>query len=111
MENQESLLTSTVPRTLDTKSKILGFELSDVILLLLNLSIQNLIFGSTPLKIPMVFGTSLSLALVLFIFKRGKPDHYLQHFIEHLVSPTIRSANSTDEKYQPFQNSEVPSEQ
>lgn len=102
MESDETLLTSTVPRTLDSKAKIFGFELPDVILLLLNLSIQNLVFGSTGLKIPMVFGTSIALALVLFVFKRGKPDQYLQHFIEHLISPTVKSANCTDSEYQPF---------
>lgn len=102
MESDESLLTSSVPRTLDAKAKIFGLELPDVILLLLNLSIQNLIFGSTSLKIPMVFGTSLVLAGVLFIFKRGKPDQYLQHFLEHLMAPTVKSANTTDIHFQPF---------
>lgn len=42
--SDESLLTSGVPRSLETKSKILGLELSDVLVLLLNLSVQNLIF-------------------------------------------------------------------
>ena len=99
-DQADSLLISNVPRTLDSKDKILGFELADVILLLLNLSIQNLIFSSTPLKIPMVFGTSITLALVLFIFKRGKPDYYLQHFAEYLTSPTVKYANLTDQEYQ-----------
>lgn len=98
----DGLLTSSVPRTLETKNKILGLELSDVLLLILNLSIQNLVFGSTSLKIPMVFGTSLGLGLLLFFFKRGKPDNYIQHFTEHLVSPTVRSANSPDRQYRPF---------
>jgi hypothetical protein len=98
----ESLLTSTVPRTLDTKSKILGLELSDVLLLLLNLSVQNLIFGTTHLKIPMVFGTNIALAALLFIFKRGKPDQFIQHFFEYLVAPTVKSANSSDQVYLPF---------
>ncbi len=102
MDNQESLLTSTVPRTLETKSKILGLELIDVILLLLNLSIQNLIFGSTALRLPMVFGTSACLAFVLFFFKRGKPDQFLQHYIEYAKAPTVRPANSEDSGYQPF---------
>ena len=102
MEPQEALLTSTVPRTLDAKAKVLGFELPDVILLLLNLSIQNLVFGSTSLKIPMVFGTSISLAFVLFFFKRGKPDLFLQHYFEYILSPTVLSANSSDEVYRPF---------
>ena len=101
--DEETLLTSTVPRTLETKNKILGLELSDVLILLLNLSVQNLIFGSTVLKIPMVFGTSLGLGLLLFFFKRGKPDHFLQHFFEHLMMPTVLEANSSDGNYQPFQ--------
>lgn len=100
--SEDSLLTSIVPRTLETKSKILGLELSDVLLLLLNLSIQNLIFGSTNMKIPMVFGTSLIMAGILFFVKRGKPDLYLQHLMQFLISPTVRAANSTDPNYQPF---------
>ena len=74
MQNDETLLTSTVPRSLDTKSKILGLELSDVLILLLNLSVQNLVFGGTGARIPMVFGTSLILGDLLFFVKRGKPD-------------------------------------
>lgn len=100
--SDESLLISTVPRTLDTKSKIFGLELSDVLLLLLNLSIQNLIFGSTSMKVPMVFGTSLVMAGLLFFVKRGKPDLYLQHLLQFLMAPTIKSANSTDQHYKPF---------
>lgn len=98
----ESILISSVPRTLETKNKILGLELSDVLVLLLNLSVQNLIFGSTSLKIPMVFGTSVVLGFTLFLFKRGKPDQYLQHFFEHFISPTVFSANSTDRQYRCF---------
>lgn len=100
--SEYSILTSTVPRTLETKNKILGLELSDVLVLLLNLSAQNLIFGSTSFKIPMVFGTSLILGLALFFFKRGKPDHYLQHFFEHFVSPTTFAANTIDREYRRF---------
>lgn len=99
---EEPILTSSVPRTLDTKSKIMGLELTDVLLLLFNLSIQNLIFGSTSMKIPMVFGTSIVMAGVLFFVKRGKPDLYLQHLLQFLVSPTIRSANSNDPIYQSY---------
>lgn len=103
MIEKETLLTTIVPRTLETKAKILGLELSDVLLLLLNLSVQNLIFGTTDFKIPMVFGTSLVLGFFLLIFKRGKPDHYIQHSLEHLVQPAVRSANAKDELYRPFQ--------
>jgi hypothetical protein len=99
---EENLLTSSVPRSLESKSKIFGLELTDILLLLLNLSIENLIFGSTSMKIPMVFGTSIIMAGVLFFVKRGKPDLYLQHLSQYLISPTIRSANSLDLSYQPF---------
>ena len=98
----ETLITSTVPRQLDTKSKILGLELGDVLILLLNLSVENLVFGSTAAKMPMVFGTSAILFAVLFFVKRGKPDGYIQHFAEHLVSPTILSANTIDGEYRAF---------
>ncbi len=99
---EDSLLTSTVPRSLDTKSKILGLELGDVLILLFNLSVENLIFGETSFRLPMVFGTSALLFGLLFFVKRGKPDGYLQHFFEHLVSPTVFSANTTDEEYRVF---------
>ena len=100
--NDEALLTSVVPRTLETRSKILGLELSDVLILFLNLSIQNLIFGGTHFKTPMVFGTSLAIALILFVFKRGKPDLFLQHYFQHLLSPSNYCGNAPDTKYRPF---------
>lgn len=96
------LLTSQVPRTLETKSKIMGLELSDVLLLLLNVSIQNLVFGGSSLKIYSVFGSTILFSLILFFFKKGKPDFYLQHYLEHLMSPTVRDANASDTKYRKF---------
>jgi hypothetical protein len=101
-EAKVSLLVSHVPRTLETKSKLLGLELSDILVLLMNLSLQNLVFGTTSLKFPMVFGTTAIIAGVLFFFKRGKPDLYLQHFTEHLLAPAVRSANGVDSIYRPF---------
>ena len=106
-DQQETLLASVVPRTLEAKSKILGFELLDVILLLLNLSLQNLIFGSTMFRIPMVFGTSAALACVLFFFKRGKPDQYLAHYAEYLKAPSVFSGNGYDSDYQPYEEADL----
>lgn len=102
MNDNDELLASSVPRTLETKSKIMGFELSDVLILLLNLSIQNLIFGGSSAKIPMVFGISLLLGLLLFFFKRGKPENYIQHYFDYLLSPVVRSANASDVTYSPL---------
>jgi len=96
--SDQSLLVTQVPRSLETKNKILGLDLVDVLFLLTNLSVQNLLFGSTFLKIPMVFGTSLILGFTLFFVKRGKPDNYLQHSLEYLVMPRILYAYRKDEK-------------
>lgn len=97
--SEQSLLVTQVPRSLETKNKILGLDLVDVLFLLINLSVQNLIFGSTFLKIPMVFGTSLVLGFTLFFVKRGKPENYLQHALEYLVLPRVLYAYKKDEKY------------
>lgn len=102
-DQQETLLTTVVPRSLEAKNKILGFELLDVILILLNLSLQNLVFGATALKFPMVIGTSALFAGTLFFFKRGKPDQFLTHYAEYLKLPTQLAANSTDTNYRPFE--------
>lgn len=102
-----TLLTSTVPRALEGKSKILGFEISDVLVLFTNLSIQNLIFGTTPFKPIMVWGTTLVLGFVLFFVKRGKPEKYLQHLGEYVLSPTIRHAGLNDRFYKQIKRTEV----
>src|SRR5262245_41168881 len=100
----DTLLTSAVPRTLESKSRLFGLELSDVLILLLNLSAENLIFGETALKIPMVFGTSLMLGGLMFFFKRGKPDHYIEHYVQYVISPTVCFSNIEDSRYVPFKN-------
>ena len=77
-------------------------ELSDVLLLFANLSTQNLIFGSTSFKTPMVWGTTLLIAFILFFIKRGKPDGYLQHLGQYLASPAVRLAGKNDRLYRKF---------
>ena len=96
------LLSSQTPRTLEGKSKIFGLEISDVLLLFLILSIQNLIFGSTHFKFVMVWGSTLILGSILFFIKRGKPDNYLQHLGQYIASPTVRYAGLNDRRYQKF---------
>lgn len=100
--NESSLLVSHVPRTLEAKSKIFGFELGDILILFLNLSLQNLVFGETSAKFVMVYGSTLLLGFILFFVKRGKPDSYLQHLSQYFVSPTVFHAGGTDQKYKPI---------
>lgn len=98
MDEQE-LLTTKVPRSLEMKSKVFGFELPDLLLIFFNLAITNLIFGSTSFRYPLVWGTTLGMALFLFFAKRGKPDNYLQHLGEYIASSTYRAAGIPDRKY------------
>jgi len=96
------LLSSKVPRALETKARIFGFELGDLLLIFLYLSVSNLFFGATRLKLPIVWIGTASLVSFLYFVKRGKPDHYLQHYGEYLRNAHILSAASPDLKYVPF---------
>lgn len=96
----ESGLESTrVPRALEMKSKLFGFELPDLLLIFFTLAFTNFIFGSTSFRYPLVWGTTLSLALFLFFAKRGKPDNYLQHFGEYIASPSYFAGGAPDKSY------------
>lgn len=99
------LLTSSVPRTLEAKTKLFGFELFDLVIILLYLSLSNLFFGSTALKIPLVWGVSTCLCLFLYFVKKGKPEGYLQDYAEYLAKPDIYFSAAPDIEYtiyQPF---------
>lgn len=96
------LLTSSVPRALEMKTKLFGFELPDLLLIFMNLAITNLVFGGTSLRYPLVWGTTLSMVLFLVFIKRGKPDNYLQHLGEFYIRPHHREAGAPDLEYQRF---------
>lgn len=98
----EELLTTSVPRALEMKSKLFGYEIADLLLIFMNLAVTNLVFGTTSFRYPLVWGTTLSLALFLFFVKRGRPDNYLQHLIEHYVRPIYFAAGRTDKIYKHF---------
>lgn len=104
----DSLFVTTVPRSLETKNKILGLELVDVLILLVNLSAQNLIFGNTALRYPMVFGTSAVLALLFIVIKRGRPDGFIGHYLEHLFTPGVFEANRPDHAFEPLCGKDQP---
>lgn len=98
----DELLTSRVPRALEMKSKLFGYELSDLLLIFLNLSVTNLVFGATSFRYLFVWGTTLFLALFLWLAKRGRPDNYLQHLFEYYVRPAYYAAGKGDRKYRRF---------
>lgn len=96
------LLNSKVPRALEKKAKIFGFELGDLLLVFLYLALSNLVFGQTRLKPLIVWGGTVLIAAILYFVKRGKPDGYLQHYGEFLNGPSVLSAQAPDTEYRPY---------
>lgn len=106
--DQEELLTSSVPRALEMKSKLFGYELPDLLLIFVNLSVTNLVFGGSSLRYVLVWGTTLGMALFLFFAKRGRPAGYLQHLGEHYTRPSYFAAGRPDLKSKTFKKKETP---
>lgn len=97
------LLSSKVPRSLEMKTKIfLGFELGDGLIIFFYLATSNLIFGQTSLKLPVVWIGTIALAATLYFVKRGKPDNYLQHAVQHFLAPGILSSGKPDTEVPPY---------
>jgi hypothetical protein len=97
-----SLLTSKVPRSLESKTKLLGFELGDLVLIFFYLAVSNLIFGQTSLKFVMVWLGTIVIGATLYFSKRGKPDSHLQHLGEYYRAPGVLAAGAPDRNYQPY---------
>lgn len=87
-----SVRVSPISKCLDKKLKVLGFEVFDLFAVFLSISVLNFVFGSTSMKVPLVWIPSVSLALILYYGKRGKPDNYLVHWIRYQFSPSSFSA-------------------
>ena len=98
----EELLSSQVPRSLETKTKLFGFEIGDLLLVFINLSVLNLIFGSSRLRYPIVWGSTAFLLIIIYFVKRGRPDNFIQHAVEHYTKTPVLFANLSDEKAKPF---------
>ena len=97
--NDENLFVSGVPRALEMKSRLFGFELTDLLLIFLTLSLTNLLFGGSAYRYFLVWAPTTLLACTLFFMKRGRPDKYLQHLIEFFVRPSYRAAGAVDPDY------------
>lgn len=80
---------SIVHRNLESKIKILGMELFDIIGVGIFTSMINLIFGQTHLAGVFVFGFPALLVVIIYFGKKGKPERHLQDFIRFLVFPGV----------------------
>lgn len=88
-------------QSLEKKLLILGFEVPDVLAIFLLLSILNFSFGQTNYKLFLVWLPVLTIALILRIGKRGKPDNYLVHLAKFYLSPKYLSAFADPSKDDP----------
>jgi hypothetical protein len=98
----EELLSNRVPRSLESKTKLFGFEIADLLLIFINLSVLNLVFGGSKLRYPLVWGSTVFLLAMIYFVKRGRPDSFIQHAIEHYTRRPVLYANLPDEKAKPF---------
>lgn len=83
---------SIVHRKLDSKLKIVGLEVHDLLFVLLFAAIMNLIFSQTAIGFYLVFVVPSIMATILFIAKRNKPDGFLVHAIRYFSSSGAFSA-------------------
>lgn len=88
-------------KSLEKKLLILGFEVPDVLAIFLLLSVLNFIFGQTNYKLFLVWLPVATVAIILRISKRGKPDNYLPHLIKFHMRPKYLSAFKEPTKSEP----------
>lgn len=98
----EGLLVSTSNRNLERKIKIFGFEIFDLLILGIVLAILNLIFKSTSLQMPIVWGGTLIFGLVLYFTKKNKPENYLLYKLQYWFRPATYYASSFDLQQKPY---------
>lgn len=85
-------------RNLDSKIKVVGMEVYDLILVLIFAATMNLIFGRTSLAFIFVIVIPGLLGLALYFVKRNKPDGYLVDFFRFHLSPGWYAAGTDDPK-------------
>lgn len=81
-----------VSRCLDKKMVIFGYEVPDLLMIFLTLSVLNFLFGMTSMKLALVWLPTIALAVTLRLGKRGKPENYLVHWIRFQIRPGHLSA-------------------
>lgn len=90
-----------VSRCLDKKMIILGYEVPDLLMIFLTLSILNFLFGMTSMKLVLVWVPTIALALILRLGKRGKPENYMVHWIRFQIKPGYLSAFKEPTEWNP----------
>lgn len=92
------LKTSRVHRKLDTRLKILGLEIMDLLAIMMLAAVNNLLLGRLKFAPAFVIVIPAVMAAVLYIVKRDKPENYLLHLLRYFSSPGLYSAGLQNEK-------------
>ena len=90
--------------------KILGFELQDLLLVMIFASIMNVLCSGTFLYFYMTYLLPALAALVLLFIKRNNPDGYLIHLIRFYLRPGVFSAGATPKNYSKLQSKFIKEE-
>ncbi len=86
-----SLKVTPANPTFDKKLRLLGYEVIDLIALLIVMSVLNFAFGEG-YKLLCVWLPSAILAMVLRVGKIGKPENYILHLVKFHLTPGVYSA-------------------
>jgi hypothetical protein len=84
-----ALRTIPVHKCLDKRLLIFGFEITDLFVLTLLLSVLSTFFGNSDGKLFSIWLPTAIVALVLRLAKRGKPDNFLLHWIRFQLRPPV----------------------
>jgi putative exporter of polyketide antibiotics len=82
---------TSVPKCLDKKLELFGFEILDLCAIFVSLSLLNLLFGQIS-RTFLVWIPTIVLTIVLHFGKRGKPEKYLLHLLRFNLMPGTFSA-------------------
>lgn len=92
----ENLKSSRVHRKLDSRLKILGLEMMDLLVIMMLAALNNLFWGRTKFAPVFVIILPSVIAVILYIVKRDKPENYLLHFLRYHASPGLYSAGQAN---------------
>jgi hypothetical protein len=87
-----SLRAIPVHRCLDKRLLIFGFEVTDLFIIALILSLLSTVLGRFSGKIFLIWFPTILVAAILRLSKRGKPENFLLHWIRFQVGPASFSA-------------------
>ena len=87
-----------VSRSLDRKSLFMWLEIADIFVLVTMCSLLNLAFGTTAMKVYLVYLPTIITAITLILGKRGKPDRFLLHLLKYHIQPKHLSCFSSGQE-------------